>query len=765
LNQVNRVLCFKPHLHVELAGDTSVFLIGEHEHFMLEGRVYALVAPLIDGRRTERQIIEELAHKASEPEVFYSLFTLERHGYLVEVRPAPAREQASKTLPDGPVNELAKEEASFWYELGADAMRAAERLAATPVAVQALPGEDPEPAIQALQGAGVRIDPEADMRVVLTSSYLDPELDAINQRALARGLSWMPVKPLGSKPWIGPLFRPGRGPCWQCLAHRVRGNRPVARYLEARQGRERPIVPPRARLATTARAALDWAALALAQWIASQPDEPEGHDREPHPIESNLLALSMPRLEIEKHRVVKRPQCPACGDAELLARRARTSLSLEPRPKRFTEDGGYRSIDPEQTFARYEHLISPITGLVASLGPLTKHPLRPVHAAAYFLCPTADVEPDFQSFSRASLGKGRTAAQSRAGALSEALERQSAVFQGDEPRIRARIEELGDKAVHPDALQHFSQAQYQKREQLNVRRGPDWRRRVPLPFDRHAAENIAIDWAPAWSLVDQRERYLPLRYCYLHVPSPPEEQFCHLDPSGHAAGNCLEEAILQGLLELCERDAVGIWWYNRIQRPAVALETFGQPYFEELEANYRDMGYRLWVLDVTTDVGIPAFVALAHAEASNRYCIGFGCHLEARLGVQRALTECNQLFDAVGPSDKPWGDEPLPQNGFLFPDDRIARRRAGDFPNVQRADLRADITACVDQVARLGLDVLVIDQTRPDIGLHAVKVVVPGLRHFWPRLGPGRLYDVPVRMGWLDRPRAESELNPVALYL
>jgi oxazoline/thiazoline synthase len=289
--------------------------------------------------------------------------------------------------------------------------------------------------------------------------------------------------------------------------------------------------------------------------------------------------------------------------------------------------------------------------------------------------------------------------------------------------------------------------------------------RIPLPFDRHAAENIAIDWTPAFSLINKRARYLPLRYCYLHVPTPPEEQFCHIDPNGHAAGNCLEEAILQGCLELCERDAVGIWWYNRLSRPSVALETFETPYFKELEAHYREMGYRLWVLDLTTDVGIPAFVALAYAEENNKYCIGFGAHLEAGLGVSRALTELNQLFDAVGPSDKPWGDQPLPQNEFLFPNEKLAQRRASDFSYTQKADLCGDVMACVDQLARLGLDVLVIDQTRPDIGLHAVKVVVPGLRHFWPRLGPGRLYDVPVRMGWLEHPRAESELNPVALYL
>ena len=53
-----------------------------------------------------------------------------------------------------------------------------------------------------------------------------------------------------------------------------------------------------------------------------------------------------------------------------------------------------------------------------------------------------------------------------------------------------------------------------------------------------------------------------------------------------------------------------------------------------------------------------------------------------------------------------------------------------------------------------GLDFLVLDQTRPDIDVPVVRVIVPGMRHFYRRFGPGRLYDVPVKLGWLDRPIA-----------
>ena len=65
--------------------------------------------------------------------------------------------------------------------------------------------------------------------------------------------------------------------------------------------------------------------------------------------------------------------------------------------------------------------------------------------------------------------------------------------------------------------------------------------------------------------------------------------------------------------------------------------------------------------------------------------------------------------------------------------------------------------------AKHELETMVLDLTQPDLGLSVVKVMVPGLAHHWPRLAPGRLYDVPVAMGWLRAPREEAELTHVAI--
>ena len=68
------------------------------------------------------------------------------------------------------------------------------------------------------------------------------------------------------------------------------------------------------------------------------------------------------------------------------------------------------------------------------------------------------------------------------------------------------------------------------------------------------------------------------------------------------------------------------------------------------------------------------------------------------------------------------------------------------------------------EVEALGMEMLVPAQTRTDVGMPVVKVVVPGLRHFWARFAPGRLYDVLVALGWRPAPRAEEDLNPVPVF-
>jgi len=71
------------------------------------------------------------------------------------------------------------------------------------------------------------------------------------------------------------------------------------------------------------------------------------------------------------------------------------------------------------------------------------------------------------------------------------------------------------------------------------------------------------------------------------------------------------------------------------------------------------------------------------------------------------------------------------------------------------------VAACVEATRAQGLDFMVLDQTRADIEVPVVRVIVPGMRHFYQRFAPGRLYDVPVKLGLREWPVPEEELNKI----
>jgi ribosomal protein S12 methylthiotransferase accessory factor len=360
----------------------------------------------------------------------------------------------------------------------------------------------------------------------------------------------------------------------------------------------------------------------------------------------------------------------------------------------------------------------------------------------------------------------------------EAIERYAGVFQGDEIRVTRRFADFpaGD-AILPNDVLLFSDAQYRRDRSKTSDAGDGTP--MPAPFDP-ASE---IEWSPVWSLRDQRFKYLPTTLLYFFYRGP-DGYHVHADSNGCAAGNTVEEAIVQGFLELVERDAYAIWWYNRLQRPELDLVQFQDSYIRDLKAQLAETGRRLWVLDVTSDLAIPSFVTVAHWTEDGQEFVDFGsgAHFDARIALLRAMTELNQ-FLAIGlmgarsqiPSGQD-GEEAAPvseanlppfrlhDHAYLTPNGAVvAGTVAASNPGVRFAglDAREQVNACVDLARREGFDFLVLDQTRPDIEVPVVRVMVPGLRHFYRRFAPGRLYDVPVKLRWRERPLSEHELNPL----
>lgn len=420
---------------------------------------------------------------------------------------------------------------------------------------------DPTPFHAALSSLGVRVGDGGHYRVVLADDYLHAGLDAFNQESLIDDRPWLLVKPVGIELWIGPLFRPRKTGCWACLAHRLRGVRKVESFVREKTNTPDPPALPLAVLPSTLRTALSLAATETAKWVVRGQNEC---------LEGRVVTFNVLSLDICTHVLVRRPQCTRCGDPRAFTASQSAPLVLQSRKKVFTSDGGHRSFAPEETLQTLGHHISPITGIVGALRPLSPQiggkDLTPSFVATqnFFHMPQEDslgLDALSASLRSSSGGKGKHPAQAKASALCEAIERYSGTFQGDEFRLRARLKDLGTTAVHPNACMLYSERQLAQRAQWNARGSRSaW---VPEQFDTDSE----VEWSPAWSLTYDQRRWIPTAYCYYGYSRKYKTWFARADSNGCAAGRSKEEAILQGFMELVERDSVALWWYNRFHIP------------------------------------------------------------------------------------------------------------------------------------------------------------------------------------------------------
>ncbi|MEQ4721886.1 TOMM precursor leader peptide-binding protein [Nonomuraea sp. B19D2] len=744
-------ISFKRHVRVELIPGGSVYLVSPNGTFALSGTHARAVATLLDGSRTLAEVREALAPTCSSEELGQMLGRLSKAN-LVGFR------NSSQTRDT--------EAAAYWDLAGFDADRVdLSRASVDIVPVGEVDAEQVEEACRAMglsrgDGAG-----RVDLSLVFCDDYLDQKLDGIDRRHRALGRAWLPAITSGAVHWIGPVFDPKAGPCWSCLAGRLREHRQGESCVRRELGGRESTRPPLASLPATRAIGIQLAILQAAKWLAGNRGD----------ASSVLWTMDTTTLEVRRHVVERRPQCPSCGDPEMVAARARAPIVVRSRPKATSSGNGHRSLSAEQVWQRYGHLADPVTGIT---GELRRDPRAPSFLHCYLAGHNRALRSDRLDVARAGLrarsgGKGASDIEAKVGALGEAVERYCASRFGDEETVLDTFRGLGPQALHPNDCQLFHPRQFDGRERWNAAQMVF--HHVPAPFD----ETAVMEWTPVWSLTTERHRFLPTDLLYFSADAARAP--VRADSNGNAAGSSLEDAIVQGFLELVERDAVALWWYNRTRQPEVDLASFDDAWIMDLRERYAGTGRRLWVLDLTSDLGIPAMAAISKRtdKPAEDIMLGFGAHFDPHVALRRALTELGQLLPAVagvradgtgyGLADPHllswWRTATTAAHPYLLPDSLRPPRRRDGYGYVPRADLRDDIGHIRGLVSRMGSELLVLDQTRPDIGMPVVKIIVPGLRHFWARFAEGRLYDVPVRLGRLEQATSYEELNPIPLFL
>jgi ribosomal protein S12 methylthiotransferase accessory factor len=327
------------------------------------------------------------------------------------------------------------------------------------------------------------------------------------------------------------------------------------------------------------------------------------------------------------------------------------------------------------------------------------------------------VRPNSRSVS-VSQGKGLELPQAMASALMEACEGFHAEEIGPVRRLSYRQLAANDTVVDPAGLCAGSRG-----------------------FDEHAA----ISWIEGYDLLGREPCWVPAEIVHTDYTVRQPDGYFLAGSNGLASGNHLTEAINAALYELVERDAVALWIAQPILRragSALDLASIDDPDCRALLARYEAAGIAVRVWNVTTDIGIAAFLCeIRDLSAGDprrlRRFHGSGCHADRAIALSRALTEAAQtrltyiagIRDDLAPAEYEEAPEAEIGDALL---DALARQSVpvcfGQIPSFAADDLVEDLRWALGRLRAVGIArAVAVDLTRPDFAIPVVRLVIPGL--------------------------------------
>jgi ribosomal protein S12 methylthiotransferase accessory factor len=424
---------------------------------------------------------------------------------------------------------------------------------------------------------------------------------------------------------------------------------------------------------------------------------------------------------------------------------------------------------------RLRELVSPKVGLIREVVPQGRGADEPMPPYLY----TATLSNfDFRVASktdRIAAGKGMTREDAMASAIGEATERYCAYHWDPQRTYLAKWPGLPTRGISPQSCVLYSERQYASF---------DW------PYARWTPDQ-EVAWIEGVDLVDGAAVAVAASLVYLVFPPPrPEDYFAPSTSNGLAAGPTLAGAILGGLCEVMERDAMLIAWLNRL--PAIELLFDDASTLSgRIYRHYAHFGVNVRAFLMPTDLPAATVMAISFEDDPSRPAnvVGLGCHPDPQVALRKALFELCQARPSEGSrflSKPPHGrlnryedvrtlddhsafmSQLERRDEFAFLWQSGVQKRVDQLPNPSSGDVEKDLERCTRELAAIGHCAAMVELTTPDLvdyGIHVVRVIIPGLQpvHFGygeERLGGERLLTLPVQLGFAGSVRSESDLNP-----
>jgi ribosomal protein S12 methylthiotransferase accessory factor len=280
--------------------------------------------------------------------------------------------------------------------------------------------------------------------------------------------------------------------------------------------------------------------------------------------------------------------------------------------------------------------------------------------------------------------------------------------QGRGPFIRATYAEVQDRAI---PFEMIARSVHDASNELAV--------------SRRVFEALPLKWTVAHNLTRGTECLVPFDWFYAI------NEF-----NGPSAGNCQEEAVLQGICEVVERHVSSVVSRNRLRVPAIRASSATDPAVRDMLAKYERCGIRLVISDFTLDTGIPSVGVLAIDPSTfperSEIVWTAGTTPGPEKAFSRALTEVAQLagdFNTAARYVASGLPKPRRLADAAYVTEPSAMVDLATLPDLSHPNIRVEIENCLQALSRRDLEVLVIETTHPDLAIPAFYTIIPGA-HF-----------------------------------
>lgn len=417
-----------------------------------------------------------------------------------------------------------------------------------------------------------------------------------------------------------------------------------------------------------------------------------------------------------------------------------------------------------------ERICNPTIGLVTSLFQWVPEPDDP----KIYMVASKISKKDLNGHCVASdinSAAGLTLEEAYRAAVGESIERYSASFVHRDV-ILSRYVDLEETAIKPSKFAFYADEQYKEQN---------------FCYDEFT-ETSYIGWTKAVSLTDKKIKLIPASTVYLpYIRNDREDKIWDCVSTGLACSITIEDAILRGIYEVIERDAISNMWFNKLSMPIVDISRYSDIYnlfkkrIEIPNCNYH-------FVDITTDIAIPTIFGVLE-ENGGGLLVSASTNNDPVEALKKVMIELSQgriswKKDFVQGIDKEFMPDfsdirdfktraqlytkPYMKKfaSFVYSSDKISHLNKRKIVADSEMQLLREI---VNLLKEKGLEILYVDLTPIDLmetGYHVVRVIIPGMTEITndtlvPRWGGSRLYNLPKILGYSNKTKTINDFYRV----